>query len=307
MIIGIDEVGRGAWAGPLVVGAVILGGTEIEGLTDSKKLTPKRRRELAHDIKDKALSIGLGWVSAKVIDEIGLSKSLKLAAERALEEINTPYDQIILDGTFNFLDNPKVTTMKQADLLVPSVSAASIIAKVARDYYMITKAHELFSSYGFDKHVGYGTVAHKNALTEYGISSIHRMSFKPIQQLLGEANLVRDNKIKKKTIGNRAEDAVSQYLLDCGYEIVDRNWKTKYCEIDIIAQKMNIIYFVEVKHRTNEEQGGGMAAITKKKLNQMEFAAKFWRHNKKHEGNAKLAVAVTTGNPPVVTQFLSNV
>jgi ribonuclease HII len=307
MIVGIDEVGRGAWAGPLVVGAVMLGGVEIDGLTDSKKLTAKRRGELAREIKDKALFIGLGWVSAKVVDEIGLSKSLKLAAERALGEINVSYDQIIIDGTFNFLDNPKVVTMKQADLLVPSVSAASIIAKVARDYYMTTKAHELFSSYGFDKHVGYGTAAHRSALTKHGVSSIHRMSFRPIQQLLGQPNSARRKLKKTETTGTRAEGVASQYLLDRDYKIIDRNWKTKYCEIDIIAQKMNTIYFVEVKHRASEKQGGGIAAITEKKLKKMKFAAKFWLHTKKHEGNAELAVAVTSGSPPVVTQFLSSV
>jgi ribonuclease HII len=307
MVVGVDEVGRGAWAGPLVVGAVILGGLDIEGLTDSKKLTPKRRQVLAREIKDKALSIGLGWVSAKVIDEIGLSRSLKLAAERAIEEINITYDQIILDGTFNFLDNPKVVTMKQADLLIPSVSAASIIAKVARDYYMTTKAHELFPDYGFDRHVGYGTAMHKEALIKHGVSSLHRTSFKPIRQLLGEADFIENNKVKARTIGSVAEDAASQYLLDHGYKILDRNWKTKYCEIDIIAQKMDTIYFVEVKHRASDTQGGGVAAITKKKLSQMKFAANFWRHNNNHSGDARLSVAVTTGQPPIVTQFLPNV
>ena len=103
MIVGIDEVGRGPWAGPLVVGAVILGEHTIEGLTDSKKLTKKRREVLSELIYEQATAIGLGWVQAMELDELGLAKSLELACRRALEEIKVPYQQIIIDGTFNFL------------------------------------------------------------------------------------------------------------------------------------------------------------------------------------------------------------
>ncbi|OYW43819.1 hypothetical protein B7Z28_00625 [Candidatus Saccharibacteria bacterium 32-45-3] len=140
MIVGIDEVGRGPWAGPIVFGAVVLGGETIEGLTDSKKLTKKKRESLEPIIMDEASSYGLGWVSAEEIDTIGLTKACELGCRRALEQITVPYTQIILDGIVNFLkDTGKgryVTLMKQADLLVPSVSAASILAKVARDRYM---------------------------------------------------------------------------------------------------------------------------------------------------------------------------
>jgi len=133
MIVGIDEVGRGAWAGPLVVGAVLLGGATIDGLTDSKKLTKKQREQLDLEIRQKALGIGLGWVSAKHIDRIGLTEALKLASRRAIAHIRHDYKEVIIDGTFAFLDDPRVTVMAKADLLVPSVSAASIVAKVARD------------------------------------------------------------------------------------------------------------------------------------------------------------------------------
>ena len=137
MILGIDEVGRGPWAGPLVVGAVVVGGTTIEGLTDSKKLTKKRREALEPEILGKAAGWGLGWVTAEEIDVIGLSESLRLATRRAVEQVKASYHEIIIDGTINFLSDTSkgayVTTMPKAHLLVPSVSAASIIAKVARD------------------------------------------------------------------------------------------------------------------------------------------------------------------------------
>jgi len=183
MILGIDEVGRGPWAGPLVVGAVVLGGATIEGLTDSKKLTKKRREELDTIIRQTAQGFGLGWVHADEIDEIGLSAALRQATIRAVRGVVAPYHEIVIDGTINFLsDTTKgqyVTTMKKADLLVPSVSAASIIAKVARDDYM-TQQDEIHSGYKFASHVGYGTAAHRAAIEKYGVTPLHRLSFAPL-------------------------------------------------------------------------------------------------------------------------------
>jgi len=140
MILGIDEVGRGPWAGPLVVGAVILGDASIPGLTDSKKLSKKMRSKLDILIREQAVAYGLGWVDAKEIDSIGLSQALMLATHRALADIKEPYDKIVIDGTINLLRNHAkselVETMIKADLYDMNVSAASIIAKVARDTYM---------------------------------------------------------------------------------------------------------------------------------------------------------------------------
>ena len=182
MIVGIDEVGRGAWAGPLCIAAVALGDASIDGLTDSKKLSEKRRTSLNLEIKRKAALVGIGWVSARDIDTIGMSKALKLAAYRAFKQIDCPeVTQIIIDGTILLLDDPRATTMKQADLLVPSVSAASIIAKVSRDEYM-KHLDAMFPVYGFAKHVGYGTAYHMNAIEEHHASPLHRMSFRPLRQ-----------------------------------------------------------------------------------------------------------------------------
>ena len=144
-ILGIDEVGRGPWAGPLVVGACVLGDAKIEGLTDSKKLSAKKREALAGEISEKC-EYGLGWVYADELDKIGLSAALRKACREAVKQIQAPYHEIIIDGTVNFLsDTPLcsyVQVLKKADLLVPEVSAASIIAKVARDRYMAEIAHK---------------------------------------------------------------------------------------------------------------------------------------------------------------------
>ncbi len=183
LTVGIDEVGRGCWAGPVVAGAVVLG-NPIEGLKDSKLLSKKQRERLATQIELQANAIGLGWVEATVIDEIGLTAAVKLAMERALEQIGIAYDEVIIDGNVNFLvENPKARAVIKADATVPAVSAASIIAKVARDKYMAELPAE-YTGYDFDKHVGYGTALHLEKLKLYGVSDLHRHSFKPIAALL---------------------------------------------------------------------------------------------------------------------------
>jgi ribonuclease HII len=317
MILGIDEVGRGPWAGPLVVGAVVLGGAKIEGLTDSKKLSKKRREILDIEIREKALAIGIGWVDAEKIDEIGLSEALEIATIQAVKQITAPYHEIIIDGTVNFLAGTNkenyVTTMKKADLLVPSVSAASIIAKVARDKYM-SKQDEIYKGYSFKRHVGYGTLAHRKAIEKLGVTKLHRLSFKPLnnfklmkntEKTSNRIDIANNQNITTKKIGDSAEDVATSYLINRGHEILDRNWKTKYCEIDIVSKYDETIYFTEVKYRKKPDQGGGLATITAKKLRQMKFAVKFYElSNQISNTNLRLAVITLNNQPPVVCSFL---
>jgi ribonuclease HII len=315
MILGIDEVGRGPWAGPLVVGAVVLGGTMVDGLTDSKKLTKKRREELDVIIRETAAGIGLGWVHADEIDEVGLSAALRLATKRAVEQITVPYHEIIIDGTINFLAETSkgqyVTTLAKADLLIPSVSAASIVAKVARDAFM-TQQDELFPGYKFGSHVGYGTAAHRAAIDQLGVTPLHRLSFAPLAKYRTDQALVADvleneqvQKPASKKIGNEAEEIAARHLQTLGHQIVERNWKTKYCEIDIISELNGTIFFTEVKYRRQPRQGGGLAAITPTKLRQMRFAARIYgSYRKLSDTDMRLAVMSLTGEPPAVETHL---
>ncbi len=183
MILGIDEVGRGPWAGPLVVGAVVLGSAKIEGLTDSKKLSKKRREALASLIHQEAAGVGLGWVSATEIDEMGLGEALREATRRAVKDVTASYHTIIIDGTINLLAGTPleahVETLAKADLLVGEVSAASIVAKVARDEFM-ERQDDVYPGYGFGAHAGYGTAKHRAAIDELGVTPIHRLSFAPL-------------------------------------------------------------------------------------------------------------------------------
>lgn len=309
LTVGIDEVGRGPWAGPLVVGAVILGDAAIDGLTDSKKLSKAKREMLAALITEQAVAYGIGWVEPTEIDEIGLSESLKLATRRALEHITVPYHEIIIDGTVNFLADtgkgPYVTTMKKADLLISSVSAASIIAKVARDDFMAEQA-ERYPEYGFDDHVGYGTAKHRLAIEVHGVTPLHRRSFAPIAAIIGrKPEQVARNVLSNKRTGDAAESAVADWLRTKEFEIVERNWKTKFCEIDIIAKKQDRFYFIEVKHRKQTGQGGGIAAITPRKLRQMTFAAEVYRKFARViDIDAVLAVVTTHGSPVEIEGLL---
>ena len=368
MILGIDEVGCGPWAGPLVVGAVILGGAEIDGLDDSKKLTKKRRQSLDVLIRQQAAAWALGWVSAQELDAIGMSEALRLATRRAVEQIqaqcrqqNLAFSEIIIDGKVNFLRGTALEkfamTMPKADGLIPSVSAASIVSKVARDQFMAEQA-AVYPGYGFASNAGYGVAKHRAAIERLGVTPLHRLSFAPlakyadnkakpravpqktvvqsgepsvgypqkiirglrkVAQIFSEnitpdaGNVARidlSNTILSETkksmttrqIGDKGEQAAADWLTARGHEIVAQNWRTRYCEIDIVSVKGEVLYFTEVKYRKNDDFGDGLAAITAKKQRQMRFAAELFLAGKPECSGmvAKLLAASVSGDPPAV-------
>lgn len=185
MIIGVDEAGRGAWAGPLVAGAVQLR-HPIVGLRDSKQLSPSKRLILARDIFSSAFW-GIGVIEASVIDDIGLSAALYKAMDNAVSNLSNEIDTnatIIIDGPINYLiDRPHTSSLVKADCRIQSVMAASIIAKVERDRMMVELDTQA-PLYGFAVHKGYGTVLHRQRLERYGVSLWHRHSYKPVQAIL---------------------------------------------------------------------------------------------------------------------------
>ena len=311
-ILGIDEVGRGPLAGPLVVGAVILPAEEKEWfseLKDSKKLSAKKREALSEVILKEA-AVGLGWVSNVELDEIGISSALRLATKRAVkavQRLHAPFSQIIIDGKVNFLAGTPlesyVSTVVKADDLIREVSAASIVAKQARDRYM-TEVAEKYPEYGFEKHVGYGTATHRKAINDFGVCPEHRLSFEPCKSLTGFS---REKTVVKNTtkIGERGEVAAVEYLVQHGHEIIARNHKTYFYEIDIVSTCNNKIYFTEVKYRKNDDFGGGLAAVDKKKQRQMCYAAEsFLKYRRDLDNlNPVLAVADVTGEDFVVRDW----
>jgi ribonuclease HII len=184
LIAGIDEVGRGPLAGPVIAAAVILDPARIpEGLADSKKLSEKRREQLAGQIRDSALSWALGRCEVSEIDDINILQASLLAMKRAVEALDVQPVHALVDG--NKLPDLACTAeaIVQGDSKVAAISAASIIAKVARDAEML-ELHERYPQFGFDQHKGYPTAAHREALIEHGPCPEHRRSYRPVREAL---------------------------------------------------------------------------------------------------------------------------
>jgi len=203
-IAGLDEVGRGPLAGPVVASAVIFApdfvlSDEFKTLGDSKKLTAKKREALFPIIKREALACEIGVVSCSTIDKINILQASLLAMARAAEKLSTKPDYLLVDGNFKIkqLTQPQ-TAIVSGDSLIASIAAASIIAKVSRDYLM-QGYHEQYPEYGFAQHMGYGTKAHIEAIKKYGPCPIHRLSFAPIKDLPKINNVTTDNFQIKKT------------------------------------------------------------------------------------------------------------
>ena len=184
LICGVDEAGRGPLAGPVCAAAVILPpDIDIPGLDDSKKLTDKRRRELMPIIKDKAIAYGIAFADHAEIDEINILQATFLAMERAIAQLSVKPDYALIDGNRQKDFGLPVQTVVHGDSLSASIDAASVLAKVTRDDYMLEMAAQ-YPQYGFDVHKGYGTKVHYAALTEHGPCPIHRMSF--LKKFYGE-------------------------------------------------------------------------------------------------------------------------
>lgn len=188
-MVGIDEVGRGCWAGPLLVVAARQTAELPQGVADSKVLSKKKREALFFDIS-LACDMGEGWVPAAEIDKVGLTKAMYLGVERALLALNASADEeMVMDGNINYClpSYFNSTAVIDADATHPIVSAASIYAKVLRDKYMAELSIE-YARYQFGKHVGYGTKLHNEMLKIYGVSDIHRKSYKPILKIIEGTN-----------------------------------------------------------------------------------------------------------------------
>jgi ribonuclease HII len=183
IVAGMDEVGRGAIAGPVTIGVVAIDATvgEIpEGLRDSKLMTPKRREAMVPVAKEWGMAWATGSATAAEIDKFGIVTSLGLAASRALQNLGIMPDVVILDGNTSFLveeaGGPRIVTRIKADQDCACVSAASVIAKVERDALM-TELHEQFPHYGWEGNKGYGAKVHTDAIKSHGLTDLHRKSW----------------------------------------------------------------------------------------------------------------------------------
>ena len=180
----MDEVGRGPLAGPVVAAAVILDANRpIDGLADSKKLSPRRREQLAEQIKTYAMAWALGRAEVEEIDNINILQASLLAMSRAVYALQQEPTLVLVDGNRCPQINYPVQAIVKGDSKVAAISAASILAKVARDNEMID-LHQQYPQYGLDGHKGYPTKKHIQALEQFGVTPIHRRSFSPVRKVL---------------------------------------------------------------------------------------------------------------------------
>lgn len=184
LVAGVDEVGRGPLAGPVVAAAVILDPERpIEGLADSKKLTEKRREALSEEIKEKALSWSISRADVEEIDQINILQASLLAMKRSVETLSRQPELALIDGNHCPELDCAMEAIIKGDSKEPAISAASILAKVARDNEM-KAMDDKYPGYGFAKHKGYPTKQHREAIIKLGITDIHRKSYAPVQQQL---------------------------------------------------------------------------------------------------------------------------
>ncbi|MBA4337203.1 ribonuclease HII [bacterium] len=182
-VAGIDEAGRGPWAGPLVSAAVILPfGVRIPGLNDSKKLSAAQREALFGIILKKGV-VGIGIVSSFDIDKHGLTKALNVSYQRAISGLSRQPEYVLIDGIGKYGLGCPYSTIIKGDSKVKSIAAASVVAKVVRDFIMEIYGKK-YPEYGFGKHKGYGTRHHVENLVKYGCCDIHRRSFKPVNEVI---------------------------------------------------------------------------------------------------------------------------
>ena len=177
MIAGVDEVGRGCLAGPVIAASVILK-RPIKGLMDSKRLSSKKREDLSQIIIKNSI-FAIGAADSQEIDQINILQASLLAMQRSLEKLDLKPSIVLVDGTHIFETSIEIEAIVGGDNLIPSISAASIVAKVFRDRLMMAYSKE-FPNYGFDKHKGYPTKLHKEMLKKYGLTRIHRRTFKGV-------------------------------------------------------------------------------------------------------------------------------
>ena len=243
LIAGVDEVGRGPLAGPVIACAVILPiEHSIKGLKDSKKLSKKKREELFPIILDQAISVGLGVSDVKTIDKHNIREATFMAMKSALRKLDPKPDRALIDG--ESIKNISIPNKGIAggDNLIDSIKAASIIAKVTRDNIMKEYA-KIFYEYGFEKNSGYGTKIHMDALKKYRATPIHRKSFKPVSNALPSISwIIKNNRIN--WLGKKLAALHLKKLNFKQIEILNKRLISK--NIDIVCFKSNVHHYINV-------------------------------------------------------------
>lgn len=258
-VAGMDEAGRGPLAGPVAAACVIMPPEPlIHDVNDSKQISEKKRQRLCKMITNAALDKSVSFVDVDYINENGIQAATLTAFKRAYDGMTKKPDCVLSDYITGLSLPVEPRVIKKGDTLSYSIAAASILAKTARDEYMM-RAHERYPQYGFDKHKGYGTALHVAAIDMFGPCPIHRTQF--IQTaLLGKQDAYR--RMTNKDWGFLGERRAEEYLKSLGYTTLERNYRAERAEIDLIMRDNDTTVFVEVKLRSTDKFGSGAEAVT---------------------------------------------
>ncbi|MQG82773.1 MAG: ribonuclease HII [SAR202 cluster bacterium] len=266
LVAGIDEAGRGPLAGPVSAGIAILpqklSGDWVGLVNDSKKLSPAQRELAYHQLQTEAVALSVGFSSSQEIDSLGISSATRLAIRRALEKIPSRPHYLLLDAFSIPEINLPQMAIKKGDAISLSIAAASIAAKVERDRLMVRYA-SAYPQYDFANNKGYGTPAHLTAITKFGPTPVHRLTFKRVRESAsGESS-------DAATIGRHTEQIVVTHLRFHGYRVIETNYSTRLGEIDIIASQDETLVFVEVRARQRGGMVGPVESLTRSKQQKM--------------------------------------
>ena len=276
-IAGVDEVGRGCLAGPVVAAAVILpANTEIAELDDSKELDRAARERVNEVIRSRALAVAFGVASAAEIDRVNVLEATMRAMRHALGDLGPPVpDHVLVDGNRKPQSSFAETALVDGDARSMSIAAASVVAKVHRDELML-KYEKEYPAYGFGSNKGYGSGKHLEALRIHGPCAIHRRSFKPIAPTPADGSmpLFEDGEVTVD-IGRRGEEAAAVYLEGKGYHIKERRYRAAGAEIDLIAVSADsCLVFVEVKTSAQASRSRPEARVRADKKKHLARAAR---------------------------------
>ena len=286
---GVDEAGRGPLAGPVCAAAVVLGDEHIDGLDDSKKLTPKKREKLYDEIIAKARAYSIVLVDVEEIESTDILSATMSAMRRAIAEVKAAAspDGALIDGDRQ-RDFPLPSMcVVGGDAKCASVAAASILAKVTRDRLMV-ELDAKYPGYGFAKHKGYGTKDHFEAIDRLGLCPIHRASF--LKKHLEK------KAAKPKTRGEMGEDIAFEYLRGKGFTPIERRARSKFGEIDLVMKDGGTVVFVEVKLRADARFAEAREFVDIHKQKRLRATAELWLG--RHAPDAKARFDVIEIYPP---------
>ena len=308
LVAGVDEVGRGPLAGPVMAAAVILP-QELEApwlplVRDSKALSSAQREWLLPRIQEEALAVGVGLVEPAEIDTLGIVAATRKAMGFALSHLPPQPHYLLVDALPLHWRGVPCKALIKGDARCTAIAAASIVAKVTRDHFMQSQ-DILHPGYGFARHKGYATPEHLIALQRLGPSAIHRRSFAPVRALATRVPYPFPSPLRHR-LGTSGERVAEAYLISLGYGLRARNYRCPYGEVDLVAQEGEYVVFVEVRTRRSSSYGTPEESITSAKAKRLVSTAQSYLQEHGLEVSPwriDLVIVEARGGEPTIRHF----